>query len=418
MHDLASGPDVRHILLLIASLLAIGAVLGWLARKLHLPDLVLYLVAGVLLGPGMTGLVAVPVDSTLGQLILTFGASYILFDGGTGVRLGLLRDIWITVAAISTVGVLITAALVCIAAHLFLGMPWQVALLLGTVIAATDPAALIPIFKQIRVRERLAQAVICEAAFNDAISAVLTFALVGAALGAADFRLSSVLGSFALQAGIGFLIGGALGLAAAFLMGHGRYGFLRQYAPLLTLITVIGAYFSADGFGASGFMAVFVAGVILGNRQVFGFTLAPGEDRRLHEYADTTSLILRMMIFMLLGTQMDLRSIGPDSWGIAGCIAVFMLLARPLTVLVCALPDRRARWSLRELLFMCWTRETGVIPGALAGMLLARGVAQADRIAAVVFVAVLVTLLVQGSSTRWLARRLDLLEPGDRPDYG
>lgn len=414
MHDLASVLDARHILLLVASLLAIGVLLGWVARKLHLPDLVLYLIAGVVLGPGMSGLVAVPADSTLAQLILTFGASYILFDGGTGVRLGLLRDIGITVAAISTVGVVITAAVVCVAAHLFLGMSWQIALLLGTVIAATDPAALIPIFRQIRVRERLAQMVICEAAFNDAISAVLTFALLGSAVGGAGFQFSGVLGAFALQTAIGLLVGAALGFAAAFLMGHERYGFLRQYAPLLTLITVIGAYFSADGFGASGFMAVFVAGVILGNRDVFGFTLAPGESRRLHEYADTTSLILRMMIFMLLGAQVDLRSIGHDFGGTAACIAVFVLLARPLTVLVCALPDRRARWSPLELLFMCWTRETGVIPGALAGMLLARGVAGADRIAGVVSAAILVTLLVQGGTTRWLAQRLDLLEPGDR----
>lgn len=415
MHGLASVLDARHILLLFATLLAVGVMCAWLAHKLRLPDLVLYLIAGMLLGPGVSGLVVLPVDSALGQLILTFGASYILFDGGTGVRLGVLRDIWITVTAISTVGVMITAAIVCVAAHLFLGMPWQTAALLGAVIAATDPAALIPIFKQIRVRERLAQMVVCEAAFNDAISAVLTFSLLGAAAGAGDFRLSGVLGSFALQTGIGLLVGAVLGFAAAFLMGHERYGFLRNYAPLLTLVTVIGAYFSADDFGASGFMAVFVAGVILGNRHTFGFMLAPGESRRLHEYADTTALILRMTIFMLLGTQVDLRSIGHDLWGTVGCIAVFVLLARPLTVLVCALPDRRTRWSWQELLFMCWTRETGVIPGALAGMLLARGVAQADRIAAVVFAAVLVTLLVQGSSTRWLAHRLDLLEPEDSP---
>ena len=410
MNDLSSILVAKHILLLVATLLGTGSVCGWLARKLKLPDLVLYLLAGVMLGPQVSGFVTVPSDSTLVQLAFVFGASYILFDGGTGVRLEVLRHIWISVLAISTLGVLITAVVVCAAAHAFLAIPWPTAMLLGAVIAATDPAALIPMFKQIRVRERLAQMVICEAAFNDAVSSVLTFVLVGAAGVATEFHLSGALGSFATQAGIGVLAGTLLGFAAAFLMGHGRYGFLRDYAPLLTLITVIGAYQGADNFGASGFMAVFVAGVILGNRHSFGFTLSSGEDRRLHEYADTTALILRMVTFILLGTQMDLGLIRHDLWGTLGCVAVFVLLARPLAVLVCVLPDRRVRWSLRELLFMCWTRETGIIPGALIGMLMARGVAGAERIAGVVFAAILVTLLVQGSTTPWLARRLGLFE--------
>ena len=415
MHDLSSVLFARHVLLTIATLLGAGAVCGWLSRKLGLPDLVLYLLAGVLLGPEVSGFMSVPEDSTLVQLSLSFGASYILFDGGTGVRLEVLRRIWITVTAISTLGVLITAAVVGVAAHLLVAMPWPMASLLGAVVSATDPAALIPMFKQIRVRERLSQMVICEAAFNDAVSAVVTFVLVGAAGTATEIHVSAAVGSFALQAGVGVLVGALLGFAAAFLMGHGRYGFLRDYAPLLTLITVIGAYDSADDFGASGFMAVFVAGVILGNRQSFGFTLSAGEDRRLHEYADTTALILRMVIFILLGAQMDLGLIGRDLWGTAACVAVFMLVARPLAVLVCALPDRRVRWTWQELLFMCWTRETGVIPGTLVGMLMARGVAGADRIASVAFVAILVTLLVQGGSTRWLARRLGLLESDPQP---
>jgi potassium/hydrogen antiporter len=410
MQDISSVLIAKHVLLTVAILLGAGAVSSWLAHRLRFPDLVLYLLAGILLGPQVSGYMSVPADSVLAQIALSFGASYILFDGGTGVRLEVLRRIWITVSAISTLGVLITAALVCLTAHLFLAMPWAMASLLGAVVSATDPAALIPMFKQIHVRERLAQMIICEAAFNDAVSAVLTFVLVGAGGVAADFHLSGALGSFATQAGLGILVGALLGFAAAFLMGHGRYGFLRDYAPLLTLITVIGAYHSADNFGASGYMAVFVAGVILGNRHSFGFTLSSDEDKRLHDYADTTALILRMVIFILLGSQIDLHLIGRDLWGTVGCVAVFVLVARPLAVIACALPDRRVRWTAREILFMCWTRETGVIPGALVGMLMARGVAGSDRIAAVVFAAILVTLLVQGGSTRWLARRLGLLE--------
>ena len=86
-----------------------------------------------------------------------------------------------------------------------------------------------------------------------------------------------------------------------------------------------------------------------------------------------------------------------------------MLVARPLTVFACALPDRRARWSFNELLFMCWTRETGVIPAALAGLLLGMKAPEADMIASVTFIAILATILIQAPTTRWLGGRLGLL---------
>ena len=90
-------------------------------------------------------------------------------------------------------------------------------------------------------------------------------------------------------------------------------------------------------------------------------------------------------------------------------VAVFMLVARPATVFLCALPDRRANWTLKELLFMCWTRETGVIPGALAGLLMGMGAPESKLIASVTFLAILMTILIQATTTRWLAGKLGLL---------
>jgi cell volume regulation protein A len=93
-------------------------------------------------------------------------------------------------------------------------------------------------------------------------------------------------------------------------------------------------------------------------------------------------------------------------------VTVLMLMARPVTVFLCALPDRRARWSFAELVFMCWTRETGVIPAALAGLLLGIKAPGAQVIASVTFVAILMTILIQAPTTEWLGRRLRLLEHG------
>jgi cell volume regulation protein A len=97
-------------------------------------------------------------------------------------------------------------------------------------------------------------------------------------------------------------------------------------------------------------------------------------------------------------------------FGGVAVVTVLMLVARPLTVFACALPDRRAQWSFAEMLFMCWTRETGVIPGALAGLLLGMNAPGAQLIASVTFIAILMTILIQAPTTEWLGRRLGLLD--------
>src|SRR5581483_3250162 len=177
----------------------------------------------------------------------------------------------------------------------------------------------------------------------------------------------------------------------------------------VTLMAVIGAYLGADGLQASGFMAVFVFGIVVGNKDAFGFRMSGAEAQKLDEYVATTAFLMRMFIFVLLGSQVDFglmsRYLAP---GVA-VVAVFMLLARPAAVLLCALPDRRARWSAREIVFMCWTRETGVIPAALAGLLVGMKAPGAEIIASVTFLAIMITILVQATTTRWLAGRLGLL---------
>jgi cell volume regulation protein A len=288
-------------------------------------------------------------------------------------------------------------------------VPWLVALLLGAAIASTDPATLVPIFRQIRIKDRVAQTVMSESAFNDATGAIMTFAVLAVAAGTGAFSMSAALADLAKQAGFGIVIGAALGYAAAFLIAHEKYSFLLEYAPVVTLMAVVGAYLGADGLQASGFMAVFVFGMLLGNKDAFGFEMEAGEARRLDEYVATTGFLMRSFIFILLGAQVDFALMNRYLVGGVIVVAVFMLVARPLTVFLCAWPDRRAKWTLPELLFMCWTRETGVIPAALAGLLVGMNAPGAQMIASVTFIAILMTILIQATTTRWLARRLGLL---------
>jgi len=180
----------------------------------------------------------------------------------------------------------------------------------------------------------------------------------------------------------------------------------------VTLVAVIGAYFAATGLQASGFMAVFVFGIVLGNKETFGFAMEPDEARKLDEFVLTTAFIMRLFIFILLGAQVDFTLMSKYWLGGAAVVTVLMLVARPITVLACALPDRRARWTVSEMLFMCWTRETGVIPAALAGLLLGMKAPGARMIASVTFIAILMTILIQAPTTEWLGRRLGVMEEG------
>jgi cell volume regulation protein A len=249
-----------------------------------------------------------------------------------------------------------------------------------------------------------------ESAFNDAMGAILTFTLLALATGSEKFSLGDAAFDLFKQSAIGILAGIALGYLAALLIAHERWGFLAEYAPVVTLVAVIGAYFAASGLQASGFMAVFVFGIVLGNKEAFGFRMQAGEAQKLAEFVLTTAFIMRLFIFMLLGAQVDFVQMGQHWLGGVIVVAVLMLVARPVTVLLCAWPDRRARWSCAELLFMCWTRETGVIPAALAGLLLGTNAPNAHIIASVTFVAILMTILIQAPTTEWLGRRLGLMD--------
>ena len=138
--------------------------------------------------------------------------------------------------------------------------------------------------------------------------------------------------------------------------------------------------------------------------------MRPDEARKLDEYVSTTAFIMRLFIFILVGAQVDFGLISQYLVGGIIVVTILMLVARPLTVFACALPDRRARWSFNEMLFMCWTRETGVIPGALAGLLLGMKAPGAQMIASVTFIAILMTILIQAPTTKWLGKGLGLLE--------
>src|SRR5882672_9771007 len=200
---------------------------GLLARRLGIPDVVVYLLVGIVLGPEVGAAIDIRADSALNQIILIFGACYILFDGGASLRLAILKQVWITIVVIATIGVVITAAITAVAAYYLLAVPLMVALLLGAAIASTDPATLVPVFRQVPIRERVAQTVMSESALNDATGAILTFAVLALATGA-EFSVGASLLDLGKQALVGLVVGGVLGYLAAVLIAHERLAFLVE----------------------------------------------------------------------------------------------------------------------------------------------------------------------------------------------
>ena len=412
-----------HLLFVSSIILLVGIFSSKVAGWIKIPDVVVLLLAGILIGPPGLGWVSVPVEGALNQIILIFGASYILFEGGAGLSLQVIKKVWLTITLLAIPGVLITATVTGLAVYWIIGLPLVPAFLLATVIASTDPATLVPVFKQVKIKERVTQTVISESAFNDATGAILTFTILGL-ITMGQVSVGKSLMNFLVMAGGGILAGVIFGFIAAFVIGPTRYRFLMEYAPLVTIIAVVGAYLIADRFETSGFMAVFVVGMIIGNMDAFvigsltghpephRFELESGHHQQTHHFIGLVAILSRIFIFILLGTHIDIALLQKYFWAGIAVVAVLMFIARPLTVLFCTLPDRKANWQWNEIVFMFWTRETGVIPAALSGLLIGAGVPHADVIASITFMAVLATILIQASSTRWVAGKLHLLESG------
>jgi cell volume regulation protein A len=399
----------KSVLATFAILFAAGALAAKVADLFEIPDVVLFLIIGIIVGPPGLNLMQVPSESALNQLMLIIGASFLLFHGGISVSLKVLKQTWLTLTLLSTVAVLIMVIIVGYTAHWILGIDLMYALLLSAVLASTDPATLVPIFLSIKIRAKVAETVLSESAFNDATGAICTFAVLGM-ISTGHISVSESLMKFLVMAGGGILIGLLFSTAMAFFISNKANHIFGPYAHVLLLPLIITAYLLSEHFGASGFMAVFTIGLVLGNLDSYGWFMDPDHHHQMHSFINHGSLLLRMIIFILLGTHVDFAIVKQFFLPGLVIIGVFMLVARPIAVLACTLPDRRARWERNEILFMFWTRETGVIPAALSGMLIGMNVPYANVIAAITFMAILATLVIQASTTKWLAAKLGLLE--------
>jgi potassium/hydrogen antiporter len=397
------------IFLTLSLLLSAALVARLLASLLPVPEILVLVAIGALLGTSALDVVDVPLDSIGAQLLFTLGVSLILFYGGLNLSLPLLRRVWLGLGMLVVPGVLLTALITGVAAYLVFDLRFEAALLVGAVLSPTDPAILIPLFVRSRLRPKVAQTVIAESAFNDPTGAALALALAGVLL-SGDGSLAEPVAEFAVDLGVSTVIGLIAGVLLAAAISSHRSGIWRESSALAVLTVVTISYFSLDTAGGSGYLGAFLAGLIVGNMEHLGLAMHSEHEREMRAFAFNTADLVTLFVFVVLGANIPFDDLSANFLPALAVLAVLMLVARPLTVLACTLPDRAAAWTARERVFLCWTRETGVVPAALVGVLAGLGVPHTEVYASVVALAIVVTLLLQALPASWLAQRLGLLE--------
>jgi potassium/hydrogen antiporter len=404
--------SAQDVIQTVAIMLGVGLVSKLIADLARLPQMLVLLGAGALIGPAALDAIDVPLDSLGAQLVLTVGVSFILFHGGLQLSARILERVAVGLTLLVIVGMIITAVVTGVAAAALFGLPLTTGLLIGAVLAPTDPAILVPLFDRIRMRPKVSQTVIAESALNDPTGAVLALAFAGV-VASGSASLTEPLTDFVLDLVISTALGCVYGVVLSAAVSSRRSGIWRESAAIAVMAVITGSFFSIDSAGGSGYLGAFLAGLIVGNMEFLKLGMHTEHEREMRILVGNVADVMVMFVFITLGANLPWASIGDHLLPALGVLAVLLFVARPLAILACLLPDRRGRWSKEELIFLAWTRETGVVPAALAGIIVAMGINHADLVVTTVAVAVVVTLALQTTTKGWLARRLDLLEDGE-----
>ncbi len=404
----------RDVILTVSLLLVGGLCARFIAELVRVPEMLVLVGVGAALGPSALDVIDIPFKSLGAQLIFTLGVSAILFYGGLNLSLTILRKVALGLGLLAIPGVILTTVITGVAAHLAFDFSWSEALLIGAVLSPTDPAILIPLFLKSRLRPKVAQTVIAESAINDPTGAILALAFAGVLLNG-ESSLSGPAHDFVVDLAISTALGLVAGVLLAAVISSRRAGIWRESSAVAVMTVVSIGYFSLDSAGGSGYLGAFIAGLIVGNMELLGLAMHAHHEREMKVFAGNLADIVTLFVFLLLGANLPFQAIYDELVPALAVLATLLLVARPITVLACTLPDRRAAWTRRELAFLCWTRETGVVPAALVGVLAGLGVPNNDVFASIVALAIVLTLALQALPAGWLAGKLGLL---DAPDPG
>ncbi len=382
------------------TLLAILAVR--LSTRAGLPSLLIYLLMGVALGESGLGIQFE--DAALAHALGFAALAVILTEGGLTTSWRDFRPSMRIGMSLATIGVAVSVTVVAVGAHYLLGMPWELAFLLGAVTSPTDAAAVFSVLRAAPVTKRLSGALEAESGLNDAPTVVLVTLISTEALGDHGIAVTAAIMVYELVFGVA--CGVVLGLGGAWLMRRAALPASGLY-PIAVMTLAFLAYGAASFAHASGFAAVYVAALVLGNSEL-------PHRGATRSFAEGVAWLAQIGLFVMLGLLLSPNRL---SWEILGHAVVagliLTVLARPISVLVSS-AVRRMPW--RDLTFLSWAGLRGAVPIVLTTIPLAEGVAGSLRLFDVVFVMVVIYTLLTGPTLPVVARWLGVdrrYEPRD-----
>jgi cell volume regulation protein A len=391
---------ITAIILLVSAFLILGVLSSLVATRFGAPLLLIFLVIGMLAGEDGPGGIVFN-DFRIAYLVGSTALAVILFDGGLRTKLTAFRGVLVPSALLATVGVALTAGLTAIPAIWLLGLdPWE-GMLLGSIVAATDAAAVFVLLRAggLELRRRSGATIEIESATNDPTAVFLTVAIASLLQAAEPGPWETLALALLREAGIG----GALGLAGGLLicLTVNRLDLAEGLHSLLVVALAVALYALTTLIHGSGYLAVFVAGLVVGNRPVRAYASIVSQ----HNTATWLCQIVMFLILGLLATPSRLVALATP----AIALALFLILiARPLAVWLCLAPFGYDR---REIAFVGWVGLRGAVSIFLATIPLLSGLPQALTYFDVAFFVVLVSLLVQGWTVGAAARRLNQALP-------
>nr|WP_307624136.1 potassium/proton antiporter [Streptomyces sp. V3I7] len=397
---------VQHLnqLLLICSVVLLVAVAAVrISSRSGLPSLLVYLGIGILMGADGIGGIRFN-NAELTQVIGYAALVVILAEGGLGTKWKEIRPALPAASTLATVGVAVSVGVTAVGAHCLIGLEWRQALIIGAVVSSTDAAAVFSVLRRIPLPARVTGTLEAESGFNDAPVVILVVAFSTAG----PFEhwyvlLGEIVLELAIGAAMGLSVGwlGAWGLRRVALPASGLY-------PIAVMAIAVTAYAAGALAHGSGFLAVYLASMLLGNAKLPHWPATRG-------FAEGLGWIAQIGMFVLLGLLVTPHDLLDDIWPGLVIGLVLTLLARPLSVVLSLVPFR-VPW--REQALMSWAGLRGAVPIILATIPMVNGVAGSQRIFNIVFVLVVVFTLVQGPTLPWLARRLRLGEDTSAADLG
>jgi potassium/hydrogen antiporter len=380
------------------TLLAILAVR--ISSRAGLPSLLLYLLMGVLLGDSVIGIGFS--DAELAHALGFAALALILAEGGLTTSWDSVRPSMRLGVSLATLGVAVSVGIVAVGAHFLLGMSWELSVLLGAITSPTDAAAVFSVLRGLPLPSRLVGALEAESGLNDAPTVVLVTLISTGAV--ADQGIPATIGVIVFELVAGVAVGLAIGFGGAWLLRRAALPSSGLY-PLSVICLALLSYAAAAAAHASGFAAIYVAALVLGNSEL---------PHRIatRSFAEGVAWLAQIGLFVMLGLLLT-----PDriTWSMVGiAVAVSLLLtfvARPITVWVSAVV-RPMAWN--DLAFVSWAGLRGAVPIVLATIPFAEGVTDAERLFDIVFVMVVISTVLTAPTLPWVARRLGVdrqLEP-------